>query len=199
MRITDHLRLGHGPERLFAQGDPGDAGGPGRAGISDGFHGSSLAPRLGRDVHGHLQPPPDREGFPIPCPSSKAVRTLFPIAAAYLSLMWMLVRRPGFSFFRMPTGFLFGYFAVGADFVPLPLSEPDDGPVLGRRVRRAPARRLGRRGDAGPVGEAPEDPVFEQHHRRDHLLRPDPRRASRRRFRRALLPVLHASPSAWAK
>lgn len=43
----------------------------------------------------------------------QAVRALFPLAAGYLSLMWMLVKRPGFTFFRMPAGFLFGYFAVG--------------------------------------------------------------------------------------
>jgi hypothetical protein len=28
--------------------------------------------------------------------------------------MWMLIKRPGFSFLRMPAGFLFAYFAVGA-------------------------------------------------------------------------------------
>src|SRR4030065_2184410 len=53
-------------------------------------------------------------GMSDPLSLFQAARTLFPIAAAYLSLMWMMVRRPGFSFFRMPTGFLFGYFAVGA-------------------------------------------------------------------------------------
>lgn len=53
-------------------------------------------------------------GLSNPLSLFQAVRTLFPIAAAYLSLMWMLVKRPGFSFFRMPTGFLFGYFAIGA-------------------------------------------------------------------------------------
>ena len=44
----------------------------------------------------------------------QAIRALFPLVAVYLSLMWMLVKRPGFSFLRMPAGFLFAYFAVGA-------------------------------------------------------------------------------------
>jgi O-antigen ligase len=44
----------------------------------------------------------------------QAIRALFPLIAVYLSLMWMLVKRPGFSFVRTPAGFLFAYFAVGA-------------------------------------------------------------------------------------
>ena len=49
--------------------------------------------------------------FSRPCgPSSLSL-------AAYLSLMWMLVKRPGFSFFRMPVAFLFGYFVGRASFL----------------------------------------------------------------------------------
>jgi O-antigen ligase len=44
----------------------------------------------------------------------QGARALFPLVAAYLCLMWMLVKKPGFSFFRMPAGLLFGYFAIGA-------------------------------------------------------------------------------------
>jgi hypothetical protein len=43
----------------------------------------------------------------------QAIRALFPVVAVYLSFMWMLVKRPGFSFLRMPAGFLFAYFMVG--------------------------------------------------------------------------------------
>jgi O-antigen ligase len=53
-------------------------------------------------------------GLSDPLSVIQAVRILFPIAAVYLSLMWILIKRPGFSFFQMPAGFLFGYFAVGA-------------------------------------------------------------------------------------
>ncbi len=53
-------------------------------------------------------------GWSDPLSVFQAVRTLFPLAAAYLSLIWMLVKRPGFSFLRMPASFLFGYFAVSA-------------------------------------------------------------------------------------
>ncbi len=53
-------------------------------------------------------------GLSNPLSAFQAIRAFFPIAAAYLSLMWMLVKRPGFSFLRMPAGFLFGYFAIGA-------------------------------------------------------------------------------------
>jgi len=53
-------------------------------------------------------------GLSDPLAIFQAIRALFPLAAVYLCLMWMLVRRPGFTFFRMPAGFLFGYFAVGA-------------------------------------------------------------------------------------
>jgi O-antigen ligase len=52
--------------------------------------------------------------FSDPLSFFQAARALFPLAAVYLSLMWMLVKRPGFSFLRMPAGFLFAYFAVGA-------------------------------------------------------------------------------------
>jgi O-antigen ligase len=44
----------------------------------------------------------------------QAARALFPLVAVYLSLMWMLIKRPGLSFLRMPAGFLFAYFSVGA-------------------------------------------------------------------------------------
>jgi O-antigen ligase len=53
-------------------------------------------------------------GLSDPLSLFQAARALFPLVAVYLSLMWMLVKRPGFSFLRMPAGFLFGYFAVGA-------------------------------------------------------------------------------------
>lgn len=53
-------------------------------------------------------------GLSDPLSFFQAVRALFPLVAVYLSLMWMLVKRPGFSFFRMPTGYLFAYFAIGA-------------------------------------------------------------------------------------
>lgn len=53
-------------------------------------------------------------GWSDPVSVFQAVRTLFPLAAAYLSLMWMLVKRPGFSFFRIPVAFLFGYFGISA-------------------------------------------------------------------------------------
>lgn len=53
-------------------------------------------------------------GLSDPLAFFQAFRALFPLVALYLSLMWMLVKRPGFSFLRMPTGFLFAYFAVGA-------------------------------------------------------------------------------------
>lgn len=53
-------------------------------------------------------------GLSDPLAFFQAIRALFPLVAVYLSLMWMLVKRPGFSFFRIPTGFLFAYFAVGA-------------------------------------------------------------------------------------
>ncbi len=43
----------------------------------------------------------------------QAIRALFPLVAVYLSLTWMLVKRPGLYFLRMPAGFLFAYFAVG--------------------------------------------------------------------------------------
>jgi O-antigen ligase len=53
-------------------------------------------------------------GLSDPLSLFQAVRALFPLVAVYLSLMWMLVKRPGFSFLRMPAGFLFAYFVVGA-------------------------------------------------------------------------------------
>lgn len=53
-------------------------------------------------------------GLSDPLSLFQAARALFPLAAVYLSLMWMMVKRPGFSFLRMPAGFLFAYFAVGA-------------------------------------------------------------------------------------
>jgi len=53
-------------------------------------------------------------GLSDPLAFFQAIRALFPLVAVYLSLMWMLVKRPGFSFVRTPTGFLFAYFAVGA-------------------------------------------------------------------------------------
>jgi len=52
-------------------------------------------------------------GLSDPLAFFQAIRALFPLVAVYLSLMWMLVKRPGFSFFRIPTGFLFAYFAIG--------------------------------------------------------------------------------------
>lgn len=54
------------------------------------------------------------QGLSDPLSLFQAARAFFPLVAVYLSLMWMLVKRPGFSFLRMPAGFLFGYFAVGA-------------------------------------------------------------------------------------
>lgn len=53
-------------------------------------------------------------GLSDPMSLFQAVRAMFPLLAVYLSLMWMLVKRPGFSFVRMPAGFLFAYFVVGA-------------------------------------------------------------------------------------
>jgi O-antigen ligase len=53
-------------------------------------------------------------GLSDPLAFFQAIRALFPLVAVYLSLMWMLVKRPGASFLRMPAGFLFAYFAVGA-------------------------------------------------------------------------------------
>jgi O-antigen ligase len=53
-------------------------------------------------------------GLSDPLAFFQAIRALFPLVAVYLSLMWMLVKRPGFTFFRIPTGFLFAYFAIGA-------------------------------------------------------------------------------------
>ena len=53
-------------------------------------------------------------GLSDPLAFFQAIRALFPLVAVYLSLMWMLVKRPGFSFLRMPAGFLFAYFVVGA-------------------------------------------------------------------------------------
>ena len=53
-------------------------------------------------------------GLSDPLAFFQAIRALFPLVAVYLSLMWMLVKRPGFSFFRIPTSFLFAYFAIGA-------------------------------------------------------------------------------------
>jgi O-antigen ligase len=44
----------------------------------------------------------------------QGIRALFPLAAIYLSMIWVLVRRPGFSLFKTSTGFLIAYFAVGA-------------------------------------------------------------------------------------
>jgi len=52
-------------------------------------------------------------GFSDPLTLFQAARALFPLFAVYLSLIWMLVKRPGLSFLRMPTGFLFAYFAIG--------------------------------------------------------------------------------------
>ncbi len=53
-------------------------------------------------------------GLSDPLSFFQAVRALFPLAAVYLSLMWMLIKRPGSSFLRTPAGFLFAYFLVGA-------------------------------------------------------------------------------------
>jgi O-antigen ligase len=53
-------------------------------------------------------------GLSDPLSLFQALRALFPLGAVYLSLMWMLVKRPGSAFLRMPAGFLFAYFAVGA-------------------------------------------------------------------------------------
>jgi O-antigen ligase len=53
-------------------------------------------------------------GLSDPLSLFQAFRALFPLVAVYLSMMWMLVKRPGFSFLRMPAGFLFAYFVVGA-------------------------------------------------------------------------------------
>ena len=52
--------------------------------------------------------------FSSPLAFVQGTRAVFPLIAVYLCLMWMLVKRPGFSFLRMPAGFLFAYFAVGA-------------------------------------------------------------------------------------
>jgi O-antigen ligase len=52
-------------------------------------------------------------GLSDPLSLFQAARAFFPLVAVYLSLMWMLIKRPGFSFLRMPAGFLFAYFAVG--------------------------------------------------------------------------------------
>jgi len=53
-------------------------------------------------------------GLSDPLSLFQAARALFPLVAVYLSLMWMMAKRPGFSFLRMPAGFLFAYFVVGA-------------------------------------------------------------------------------------
>jgi O-antigen ligase len=53
-------------------------------------------------------------GLSDPMSFFQAARAFFPLVAVYLSLMWMLLKRPGFSFLRMPAGFLFAYFTVGA-------------------------------------------------------------------------------------
>jgi O-antigen ligase len=52
-------------------------------------------------------------GLSDPLSFFQAVRALFPIIAVYLCLLWMLAKRPGASFLRMPTGFLLAYCAVG--------------------------------------------------------------------------------------
>ncbi len=53
-------------------------------------------------------------GLSDPMSAFQAGRALLPLVAVYLSLMWMMVKRPGFSFLRMPAGYLFAYFTVGA-------------------------------------------------------------------------------------
>jgi len=53
-------------------------------------------------------------GFSDPLSLFQGVRAVFPLAAFYLCLLWILFKRPGLGFFRMPTGFLMGYCAVGA-------------------------------------------------------------------------------------
>lgn len=43
----------------------------------------------------------------------QGARSLLPILAAYISLLWILVKRVEFPFIRMPLGFLFAYCVIG--------------------------------------------------------------------------------------
>jgi len=52
--------------------------------------------------------------FSSPLAFVQGARSVFPLIAVYLCLIWILVKKPGFSFLRMPAGFLFAYFVIGA-------------------------------------------------------------------------------------
>ena len=116
----------------------------------------------------------------------QAVRAFFPLFAAYLGLIWMLVKRPGSAFLRMPAGFLFVFFGIGAvSSIFLSLNRMTALYWAGEYLAplslsgwpwRCPTR----------CRELEEDPDHEQCHRHLHLLRgasrSHPGRGSDQRF-----------------